>query len=131
MSLTPRHNHIKEKIVWFTENPWPPMLVAGLAALVCFGLWNTERRNLYFFMMLAFLGMTGGIYAVERAIVTEGERLQYSVVEMCDHFRRKDPETLDYFSDSAPEWKSVCRTAMNMVDVKDDLRLTAFETTIT
>lgn len=117
--------------MWFTENPWPPMLAAGLAALVCFGLWNSDRRNVYFILMLTFLGMTGGIYAVERAIVTEAELLQSSVVEMCDEFRRRDPKTLDHFSDNAPEWKSVCQTAMKIAEIDNDLRVTGFETTIT
>jgi hypothetical protein len=117
--------------MWFTENPWPPMLVCAIAALACFGLWNTDRRNLYFFFAWTFLAMTGGIYAVERVIVTEGERLQGTVVEMCHQFRNRDPQTLTHFSETAPEWKSVCETAMKMVEIRDDLRLTDFATTIT
>jgi hypothetical protein len=117
--------------MWFTENPWPPMLIAAIAATVCLGIWNTERRNLYFFMALAFLAMTGGIYAVERAIVTEGERLQNSVMEMCDQFRRRDPRTLDHFSEQTPEWKDLCKSAMELVQIQNDLRLTDFATTIT
>ena len=117
--------------MWFTENPWPPMLLAALCAAVCFGLWNVDRRNLFFVLALAFLGMSGGIYAVERAIVTEGERLQDEVVQLCEQFRRRDPKTLDHFSDSTPELKAICAAAMKLVEVRDDLRLTDFQTTLT
>lgn len=113
------------------ENPWPAMIAALLAALVCFGLWNKDRRQLYFNLAVAFLCMTGGIYAVERAIVTEGERLQEDVVQLCDQFRHKDPKTLDHFSESVPELKDLCKSAMEIVQVHDDLRLSAFETTLT
>lgn len=114
--------------MWIAENPWPAMIVASLAALVCFGLWKNDRRQLYFNLAVAFLCMTGGIYAVERAIVTEGERLQQDVVQLCDQFRHKDLKVLDHFSDSAPELKELCKSAMELVKVHDDLRLSAFET---
>ena len=117
--------------MWFTENPWPPMLVSAIAALTCLGIWNNDQRKQYFLLACAFLAMTGGIYAVERAIVTEGERLQDSVVELSQQFRQRDLKALDHFSDSVPEWKSVCQTAMNSVEIRDDLRLFSFDTTIT
>lgn len=117
--------------MWFTENPWPPMVIAGLCALVSFAFWNRDRRNVYFVIGFLLLGATGAIYAVERAIVTEGELLQNDVALMCDQFRRRDPRTLDHFSDGAPEWKGICRTAMEMVEVRDDLRLTDFRTNFT
>lgn len=115
--------------MWFTENPWPPMLIAVFGALACLGLWNSNRRNLYFILAVSFLGMTCGIYAVERAIVTPGERLQQQVALMCDQFRRHDPKTLDHFSESASEWKAICQSAMDIVEIQDDLHLTDFHTT--
>jgi hypothetical protein len=102
-----------------------------LAAIVCFGLWNKDGRQLYFNLAVAFLAMTGGIYAVERAIVTEGERLQNDVVDLCQQFRRQDPNILEHFSNTAPELKKLCESAMETVKVHDDLRLSAFETTFT
>ena len=116
--------------MWFTENPWPPMLLAGLGALVCFGLWNSGRRNLYFVLALVFMAMTGGIYAVERVIVTDGEKLQGEVAQLCDQFRHRDPATLDHFSTTAPELRVLCKTAMEMVEIRDDLHLTDFRSTL-
>ena len=117
--------------MWFTENAWPPIVIAGFCALISFAVWNRDRRNLYLVLGFLLLGATGAIYAVERAIITDGERLQEDVVMMCDQFRRRDPRTLDHFSESAPEWKEVCRKAMGMVEVRNDLRVTDLQTTFT
>ena len=80
--------------MWFTENPWIPMLICGACGLICLGVWNSQRRNLQFYLALMFLGCTGLIYVVERAIVTEGELLQQDVIQMCDQFRHRDAATL-------------------------------------
>ena len=117
--------------MWFTENPWPPMLMTGLCAVVCFWVWNSDRRYLYIVLGLVFLGLSGGIYAVERAIVTDGERLQGDVALLCDEFRRRDSRTLDHFSESAADLKALCKSAMEIVEIRDDLRLTDFRTTFT
>ena len=117
--------------MWFTENPWPPMLLAGLASLVCFGLWNSDRRNLYLVSAFVLLGIVGAVYAVERAIVTDGEKLQSEIAQLCDQFRKRDPATLDHFSATATDLKALCKTAMETVEIRDDLRLTDFHTRFT
>ena len=117
--------------MWFTENPWPPMLIVALGALICAALWTKDRNARYLFGALICMVLTGGLYGFERAVVTEGERLQDDVSQMCDQFRKRQPETLDHFSESAPEFRILCETAMKMVEIGDDMRLTAFETTFT
>lgn len=117
--------------MWFTENAWPPMLIAGLAALVCLALWNSNRRGLHLAAALVCLLLCAGFYFLERAIVTEGERLQQIVVSLCNDFREKDPATGGYFSKAAPEYKALVLLAMSMVEVHEDLRLTDFQTTLT
>jgi hypothetical protein len=115
--------------MWFTENPWPPMLLAGVGALLFFGLWNNNRRKLYGLCAVACLVMTGVIYAVERVIVTDGEKLQAQVALLCDQFRRRDPATLEQFSATAPDLKLMCASTMQLVEVGNDLRLTDMHTT--
>ena len=117
--------------MWFTENPWIPMLISGVCGLSWLLVWNSQRHNLQFYLALAFFGLTGLIYVVERAIVTEGERLQQDVVLMCDQFRHRDAATFDHFSDSVSDWKSICKLAMETVEIHDDLHLTDFQTSIT
>lgn len=115
--------------MWFTENPWPPILVAVLGALLCGALWNKDRNGRYLIGAVICLLLTGGLYGFERAVVTEGELLQDDVTQMCDQFRKRQPATLDHFSVSAPEFRDLCDKTMKMVEIGDDLRLTAFETT--
>ena len=117
--------------MWFTENPWPPMLLAVLGSLVCFGLWNSNRRNLYLMSAFVFLGIAGAVYVVERAIVTDSEKLQAEVVQLCNQFRKRDPATLDHFSLNATDLRFLCKTAMETVEIHDDLRLTDFHTRFT
>ncbi len=107
------------------------MLLAGLGSLVCFGLWNSSRRNLHLISAVVFLGIVGAVYVVERMIVTEGEKLRAEVVQLCDQFRRRDPATLDHFSANATDLKLLCKTAMETVEIHDDLRLTDFHTKLT
>lgn len=117
--------------MWFTENAWPPMLIAGLAALVCLAMWNSNRRGLHLVAALCCLMLCAGFYFLERAIVTEGERLQKVVVALCHDFRRKDPATLNYFSKAAHGLKVQILAAMALVEVREDLRLTDFQTHLT
>ncbi|MEK6262886.1 MAG: hypothetical protein AABP62_30170 [Planctomycetota bacterium] len=118
--------------MWFTENAWPPMLIAGLAALVCLALWNSNRRRRHLVAAFVCLLLCPGFYFLERAIVTEGERLQQVVVSLCDDFRNKRvAETVNYFSDAAPELKVQALSGMALITIDDDLRLTDFSTNLT
>ncbi len=117
--------------MWFTENAWPPMLIAGLTALVFLAMWNSNRRGLHLLAALVCLLLAGGFFLLERAIVTEGERLQMIVVSLCDDFRNKRPATLNYFSNGAPALKVQVVAAMALVTVGEDLRLTDFQTHLT
>ena len=107
------------------------MLLAVLGSLVCFGLWNSNRRNLYLMSGFVFLGIVGAVYVVERAIVTDSEKLQAEVVQLCNQFRKRDPATLDHFSLNATDLRFLCKTAMETVEIHDDLRLTDFHTRFT
>ena len=117
--------------MWFTENAWPPMLIAGLAALVCLAMWNSNRRGVLLAAAVGCLLLCVGFFFLERAIVTEGERLQMIVVSLCDDFRNKRPATLNYFSNTAPVLKVQVLAAMALVDVDKDLRLTDFQSHVT
>ena len=118
--------------MWFTENPWPPMLISGLLAFVFLALWNANRRDLHFAIAMLFVLLAVGIYFAERAIVTEGERLQLRVTQLCEDFRTKKLEkVLDYVSDTNPDLKGVFETAFKLVTIQSDLRLSDFQTTFT
>lgn len=113
--------------MWFTENPWPPIIISALIALVFLGMWNSNRRNLHLMLALGFGLLCVLIYPLERSIVTEGERLQQRVEQLCFDFRDKK-DVMPYISDSRPDLKELFADAAQMVTIQSDLRLSDFET---
>lgn len=114
--------------MWFTENPWPPMIIAAIFAVIFLLMWNANRRGLHLVLALLCLLLCGGFYFLERAIITEGERLQQRVVQLCEDFRDKKPGVLGYVSDAAPEVKALFTGALLTVSVGKDMRLSDFQT---
>jgi len=117
--------------MWFTEDPWPPMLICGVAALIGLGFWSSSKRVLPLGFSAFFLIAAGVIYLVERTIVTPAEHVQDLLVQLVDEFKQRDPKTLDHFSASAPGWRAICERAMNDFTVEDDLALSDFHTKMT
>jgi hypothetical protein len=106
------------------------MIIAAIVALIFLAMWNSNRRNLHLILAVACLLLAVGFYYLERIIVTDGERLQEIVVHLCQDFRDKNPRVSEYVSDTHPEYKVMFATAMAMVNVHNDLRLSDFQTKI-
>lgn len=116
--------------MWFTENPWPPLIILSLIGLIFLGLWNSNRRNLHLLLAVGCFALAAGVYFLERAIQTEGELLQQQVVQLCYDFRDKSPRVPDYFSDAHPELKALVSEATQLVTVHPDLRLSDFQSSL-
>jgi hypothetical protein len=116
--------------MWFTEDPWPPMLLCGFGALVGVGVWSGSKRALPLGFSVACLIAAGVIYVVERIVLTPAEQVEALVVRLVDEFRRKDAAALDHFSRQAAAYRTLCQAAMEMVDVEDDLQLSDFRTRV-
>jgi len=117
--------------MWFTENAWPPMLIAGLVALIFIGMWNGNRRGIYLVIAGVCLAMIGVFYVMERAIITQGELLQQDVVQVCEQFRKRDPAIVNHFSEKAGSFRLLVIAAMAVVEVRSEIRTTDFQTTFT
>ncbi|HET6424088.1 MAG TPA: hypothetical protein VFG20_10420 [Planctomycetaceae bacterium] len=117
--------------MWFTEDPWTPMLFCGIGVLIGVGMWANSRRVLHLGIAVMSLVCAGAIFAIEQAIVTPAEEVEQEVVRLCDDFRRKDPKTLDHFSPTASELRALAESGMAMLTVGDDLSLTDFQTKVT
>lgn len=108
--------------MWFTENPWPPIFILGIAACALTGAWASQRRGIFLVSALAALAGCFAIYAVERSIVTEGEQIEANVRTLTSAFQKKDRATvLAFFSKQAPDWQDVISRAFDLVEIKDDL----------
>lgn len=117
--------------MWFTEEPWMPILGCVLAALALFGIWRTNGEPAYFKGMIAAVVAAFAIYGIERSIVTPAERIDDNVHDMVDAFRRNDLQrTLSHVSPNAEEERDLISAAIGMVDISDDLRVTDMEVTV-
>ncbi len=117
--------------MWFTEDPWPPILFCGIGMLLGLGMWASSKRVLHLSLAVVSLFLAGVLFYVEQVIVTPAEQVEQHVVRLCEEFRRKQPAALDYFSPNAPELRLMAESAMALVTIDRDLTITDFKTTIT
>lgn len=111
--------------MWFTETPWPPIIVLAIAAACCAAAFLATQRARYITPILFFAVLGVVVYVVERQIVTERERVEQSIYEVSAAFQRRDVNgTLSHFSEQAILLKGIVMTALAAVQVHDDLRIT-------
>ena len=124
--------------MWFTETPWPPILVCIVLCVVLVVSWYSTQRESVLLGVPVLLVLSGVIYFVEHRIVTERERVEESVVQFVTTFREESgifnagerlfgnavPKTLEFISPSAVDVKQRVEVALALVNVKDDLRIT-------
>jgi hypothetical protein len=117
--------------MWFTEDPWPPIVLCGLLAAVFAFLWSGNRRGVYLAAAFGLCLAAGGIYFLERSIVTERERVEAAVYELCSAFQKKDaPAVLNFFSANDLVDRLLVDQAIKRVTVKDDLRVSDVHVTM-
>lgn len=117
--------------MWFTENAWQPMLLFILIGMACgiFGYQRLQKR--YAVLMATCLLLAVATWFIERAIVTERERVHTAVVDIVTAFQQRDLErTLDRVSKRAQDLKFLIGHAYNIVKIRDDMRLTDIQVTL-
>lgn len=115
--------------MWFTENAWQPMLLFTLLAMIAGMVWYRRLQSRYLIAMVCCLVMVAATWVIERSVVTARERVHDSVVGIVTAFQQRDLDlTVSYVSNQAEDLKTLIGTAHNLVEVKDDMRLTAIET---
>src|SRR5262245_41333091 len=102
---------------WFTENPWPLIVLLGIAAGIMTAVWSSQKRALWLLGALAAVLAAVALFFVERSIVTEGERVEKAIIELVAAFVREDKDVvLSYFSVQAPELRDTALRGMELVD---------------
>ncbi len=117
--------------MWFTEDALTPCAVFGALGLATV-LWarHAESRSLRIAGSLLLL-LAGSTFLIDQLVVTDRERIEQRVVLLCEDFRNKRPETVDYFSAQSPDLKAAVKAAMTLVTVEGRLRLTDFDIRLT
>lgn len=107
-------------MMWFTEDPFPPMAIAVLLAITTLYIWMRNGKLASLLIGLCCIGSTVGIYFVEQAIVTEREEIESLTVELSERVTAGDVEsTVGYISKQSPEIRAMIAGAMGMVTVED------------
>jgi ketosteroid isomerase-like protein len=105
-------------MTWFTENPWPPMIILALAAVACLAAWSSQKRGIWLTAGLLASAAVVAVYLFERSIVTEAERVEKSIHALAAAFQRKDRDaTLSHFSVREQELRTQVGQALDWVDL--------------
>lgn len=111
--------------MWFTDNPWPPIILFACLAVVFFAIWTSQRRKSILVAAVAMLVLGGGTFLLEKWIVTDEEVVEAQMFGLINAFRDHDiPGTLDYFSVQAEPFRGYVQQAGELVGEFHKLRIT-------
>ena len=117
--------------MWFTEDPWPPVMVLGVVAVV-FGIaWHATRRGMYFLAAAGSVLLMLVVLIAEEMIVTDAEQVEARVLALTDDVVKGDIEkVLSYISDDAGGLKSDVESRLEHVKIDEGLRITDLAVTM-
>ena len=130
--------------MWFTETPWPPLLILATIGVICAIGWKAQQRNA-FLIGIILVTLAGAIVlVVESVIVTDKERVEASVRDLVWAFQTESwlydgaspfpgedrIKTFSFISSRAHDLRMVVWKALQLVRVQDDLRVTDVRSTL-
>jgi hypothetical protein len=111
--------------MWFTETPWPPIVILLIVAAILVGVWYPNRRGWPLVGVALIVVLCVGIYFVEREIVTDREVVEASVLDMVEACKSGDVDaTLAFISPQRAALRVLIGGAMKLVDIEDDVHVT-------
>jgi hypothetical protein len=109
-------------MTWFTETPWPPIVILGIGGCVFLAVWAAQKRGMWLVGAALMVVAAVAVYSIERAYVTEGERVEKSVYDVTSAFQRKDRErVLSFFAVQAPDLRETAIKALELVEFPDGI----------
>lgn len=129
--------------MWFTETPWPPILILSVIAVLLFLGWLSRRKTGFLAGVAVCIALCGLVFAVEEQIVTERERVEQRLLDFTAAFQRDslqrglinvvigggaEPESLKFLMKDANDVRRMAEQALNLVDVQDDVRISDIRT---
>lgn len=110
--------------MWFTETPWPPILILAVGGVLCLIIWHAQRRGIWLIGLAGTLVLAAAVYFIEGAIVTPREEVEAAIMGITSAFEQGDRErTLGYISTRAEGIRQLAEKGIRMVDV-EGLRVT-------
>lgn len=105
---------------WFTENPWPLiMLLVGFAVLALILGQSKARLGAVVLLLLA-----AGVYLLEGMIITPSERIEVTLQAMHKAFVADDLTTINsMIADESPQLRETAKKGLGLVDLDDGFHL--------
>lgn len=118
---------------WFTETPWPPIVLLSVLAALAFIGWMGTRRGTYLVAVTVIAVICGGIVLLERSIVTESEIVPQRLHALAAAFQARNlDEALSFFSENATRERARLRAAMMYpIEFHGDLSITDTQVELT
>jgi hypothetical protein len=111
--------------MWFTENPWPPIVILVVAAIGCVWMWQDRRNSWWLTGAIACIALSGGVLVFERSTLTPREQIEQHILDMARAFQDRDEQkVLDFVSVQAGEVRSQVRLGFATVEEVENLRIT-------
>ena len=130
--------------MWFTETPWPPILILSVLGVLLFLGWMSQRKTGYLAGVALCIALCGLVFVVEQQIVTETERVEQRLLDFTAAFQRDSLQRglLNAVVGGGPELESLkfiqgdevrrlATHALDLVDIQDDVRISDIRTKIT
>jgi hypothetical protein len=117
--------------MWFTETPWPPMVLFVVAAIGCAWMWGERRRSWWLVGMTGCVALAIGVLVFERSITTPAEQIQQHLMELASAFQDQDEAAmLSFVSPRAEKLRNQIRLGLATVSRVGHLRITDTNVTL-
>ena len=130
--------------MWFTDTPWPPILILSVLGVLLFLGWVSQRKTGYLAGVALCVALCGLVFVVEQQIVTETERVEQRLLDFTAAFQRDSmkrglinavlgggPELESLKFIQGDEVRRLATQALDLVDVQDDVRISDIRTRMT
>ena len=131
--------------MWFTETPWPPILILCVVGVLLFLGWHSQRKTVFLAGSALCVALCGIVFVVEELIVTERERVEQRLSDFAAAFQRDsmqpgvpnlllggpEPASLSFISKRAEDVRRMAGQALALVDISEDVRISDVRTTMT
>lgn len=117
--------------MWFTETPWPPIIILGGIGFVLVLLAGSKQTvKLWIAALICGLGCLL-IWVIERNIVTEAERIEQHILDLSAAFQRNETEQfVGYVSAQSAVLRALFASAIALVDIDEGYRITDMQVTV-
>lgn len=85
--------------MWFTETPWPPIIICGVLAALLWGAWLNNARPRYLIIIGLLALVAVGLWFLEEALVSPKEQMEQTHFDLVAAFEdERVDDVINYIS---------------------------------